>query len=113
EKCLVRKHRTHRTRSVPHDELKEAKAGTARGAHARRQDFRDDRRDPPWLERPDRHDLRAVFVSQRKTQEQILDRDQSDAREIGRTLRTDTFEILQWCCEEIGYGCTTIAWPRE
>jgi hypothetical protein len=42
-----------------------------------------------------------VFVAEGKSEEKIFDGRQPDSLKVGRSSRTDTFEVLKWSLEKV------------
>src|SRR5262249_31317804 len=94
---------------VAHDHFEDAKAGTPRRPNPRGDDLADDGRVVPRTETPDRHQARAVFVSERKPEQEIFDDDETGAGEIGGASRADAAKKTERRCQELG-GRSWGAW---
>ena len=112
---LIRKNRAHRTGLILDDQLKEPEAGPPRRPNAARQDFAGNSRGGARSQARDRQERRSIFVPQRKTQQQIFDREQTHALKIGGPPGAHPFDELQRCgqpvCARRGH-CTITARPR-
>ena len=95
EERLVEPDGAERAGAVAHDQLEDLEARPARRANPAPDDFADDRRRDAGPQRGDRLERAAILVADREPIEEVFDRVQADALEIGRAPRADALEELQ------------------
>ncbi len=109
EKRLVEPDGTQRAGAIADDQLEDLETRAPRRTDAAPDDVADDRGGDTRAQRRDRLECAAIFVADRKAVEQVFDRVQAHAFEIGGAPRTDPLEVLQRRLQ--GIYCTTIASP--
>ena len=100
---LIQPHRANRPAAVVDRRFEDFEAGTPRRSKAASQNPSADRRRLTGFERRDRLQAAAIFVSDGKAIQEIFDRLEAGALEIGRAARSDALQILQRRREERGF----------
>ncbi len=95
EERLIEPDRAQRAGRVAKQDFEDFEAWAPRRTNARADDFADHRRGRPRTQRGDGAEAAAILVADREAVQQILDRHEPDALQIGRAARTDTFQILK------------------
>ena len=91
---LIQPHNPQRSAAVVDDRLENLEATAPGESNAAREDPPADRGGSAGLQRANGLQAAAIFVPERKPVQEILDGDEADTFEIGRTPRPDTLEEL-------------------